>query len=145
MTLAENKALARRFFDDILSMRNPTAADELLADDFVLHQPFTPGPVYGAAGFRYTLSNFRMAFPDLESCLDTVIAEADLVAVRFTFTGTHRGEYLGVPATDQRVTWSGISLFRVQDGRIAEVWVEFDTLALQRQLGIERIPAEALG
>lgn len=84
---------------------------------------------------KRTLGLLLAGFPDHRSRLEQVVAEGDAVVVRWTATGTHEGEYLGIAATGREATWTGIDVFRIDCGRIAEVWSEADGIGLLRQLG----------
>ena len=121
MSEEEGKAVARRWMDDVLNGRNVDLGDELLAPDVVDH--FHPGPP------RLFLPFVEGAFPDFHFATDDLFAgEGDRVVVRFTFTGTHSGDSLGVPATGKKITASGIAIMRVVNGKIAEFWESADLM-----------------
>jgi steroid delta-isomerase-like uncharacterized protein len=80
------------------------------------------------------------AFPDFELSLDDMLAEGDEVATRWSFTGTHQGDLMGVPATGRQVRASGMTIQRVSDGKIVEGWTIFDTMGLMQQLGVMEQP-----
>lgn len=82
------------------------------------------------------ISACRAAFEHLDVTLNDLVAEGDLVAVRFTARGVHQGAFMGLPATGKSITMTGIEIFRIEDGRIAELWGEADLLGLMQQLGI---------
>lgn len=134
MTVDENKALARRLIEEVVSTGDLSRADEVIAPDFVEHNP-APGQGPGIAGFRQVVGMLHAAFPDLEVTPDEIIAEGDKVAMRLTVRGTHRGPFVGVPPTGRAAEWQGISMLRVAGGRIAERWFYFDMPGLMRQLG----------
>jgi steroid delta-isomerase-like uncharacterized protein len=138
MSLEENKALVRRFYE---SAATGTLDDELIAEDFLYHGPPMLGEVRGRDGFKQIMSVFRGAFPNFETTVEDVIAEEDRVAVRHTHHVTQSGEFAGIPATGKEATVSGIELLRVRDGQIVEFWHMDDFLALLQQLGA--IPAAA--
>ena len=126
-----NEALARRFRDQLLEQGTVAVADEILAPGFVWHDDAPPG----VGGVKRYVADLRNAFPDLVLTVDRVVAEGDRVAVLWTMSGTHRGEFLGVPATGNRISTVGIDIYRVEDGQIAEVWTRGDDLGLLVQLG----------
>jgi steroid delta-isomerase-like uncharacterized protein len=132
-SVIENRALYRRWFEDVVSRRDAGLAEELLAPDYRLHFPGMPGPV-DAAGHRQLLDVFWTAFPDWTETVDDVVAERDRVVVRVTGRGTHEGPFQGIPPTGKRVTATGIGIGRIEDGRIAEAWAEYDALGLLMQL-----------
>jgi steroid delta-isomerase-like uncharacterized protein len=115
------KAVVRRFLDEIWNNRNPAAAEEVMAEDFVWRTP-TLGTISGRAQALAALAEMRTAFPDLETRVAEMIAEGDTVVTHWQTTGTQRGPYRGVAPTGQRATWSGLTLHRVVGGRIAEHW-----------------------
>jgi steroid delta-isomerase-like uncharacterized protein len=129
--VAANVALARRFRIDVFGQTNLDAADAILASDFAWHGDVPPGATHVEDQAR----SLREAFPDLALTVDEVVAEGDRVATLWTLSGTHQGEYLGAPPTGSSVTTSGIDIYRIAAGRIAEIWTVGDDLGLQFQLG----------
>ena len=110
------------------------AASELAAADCVRHDPSGPVPV-GPAGFAAMASRWRAALPDLQLHIDLMLAEADLVAARWTITGTHTGPLGRISPSGKAVTFSGVNIFRLASGRIAEIWNHRDDLRLYQQIG----------
>jgi steroid delta-isomerase-like uncharacterized protein len=130
----ENKALVQRFVEEAFNKGNLDVADEVYASDFVSHESAGPSersPEY----VKQFVGMYRGAFPDGHTTVEDVIAEGDKVAYRWTFRGTHRGELLGIPPTDNQVTITGITLDRVSGGKIEEEWNHFDQLGILQQLG----------
>jgi steroid delta-isomerase-like uncharacterized protein len=134
MSTEENKALYRRWFEEVVSGGNLELADHLLAPGYVLHFPGFPGPV-DSEGHKQLVMMFRNAFPDWHESVDDVIAEGDRVVIRVTGRGTHQGEFQGVPATGEQVLATGIGIGRIDGGQIAESWAAYDALGLMQQLG----------
>jgi steroid delta-isomerase-like uncharacterized protein len=132
--LEANKALYRRWFEEVVSRGDLALADDLLASDYVLHFPGAPAPV-DREGHKGLVAMFRAGFPDWVETVDDVIAEGDRVVIRVTGRGTHEGEFQGVPPTGNPVTATGIGIGRIADGRIAEAWAAYDALGLTQQLG----------
>ncbi len=119
----ENKALVRREQEELWNHTgNLEAADEL----------FGPNQVEAA---RQEAADFRRGFPDVVSTIEDLIAEGDKVVARWRSRATHRGEYMGVSPTGREVEFTGISVYRIEGGRIAEDWANFDDLGMMRQLG----------
>jgi steroid delta-isomerase-like uncharacterized protein len=122
MTLQEdNKAVLRRFYREFWTEGRQEVIDELLADDYVDHQPL-PGFPTGKPGFAALLKMWRTGFPDMQEEVQDLIAEGDKVVGRFTMSGTHTGEFLGLAPTGRRVSMTGIDVVRIQDGQIIEFW-----------------------
>jgi steroid delta-isomerase-like uncharacterized protein len=134
MSLAENTALVRTWLDRVINGHDPAAVGEFFASDIVSHQPGGE-TVRGAAAYQELASGYLAAFPDFRLTIDVVVAEDDRVAVRWTATGTQRGEFQGIATTGRRVTITGIEIDRVADGRVVETWTEFDRLGFLQQLG----------
>ena len=142
MSSEENKALYRRWFEEVVSEGNLELADELLAPDYVLHFPGLPAPL-DREGHKQLVMMFRNAFPDWHESVDGVTAEDDRVVIRVTGRGTHQGEFQGIPATNRRVTATGVGIGRIENGRIAETWAEYDAMGMMRQLGVIPPPEQA--
>lgn len=138
MSADDNKALVRRFFDEMLNPGNAEVGDELFAVDAVDHAAF-PGQVSGREGFKQAVRMVHAAFPNIRYTYEDMIAEGDHVATRWTLRGTQTGEFLGMPPTGLPVAVNGINVLRFADGQIVECWETWDRLGLMRQLGI--IPA----
>ena len=133
--LEANKALARRFFEEAASQQKVELIDEIFASDYVLHDPANP-MVQDLESFKGFLMGHYAAFPDAKWTVEEVIAEGDRVVVRWTFSGTHQGELLGIPPTGKQVSMSGISIYRIADGKIAEEWAVSDVMGFMQQLGV---------
>jgi len=133
MKPADNKLLARRYFDEILNSGNFSRADVLLASDFVFRNP--PVVARGINEFTVAIGSVRAAFPDLRFTIHDEIAEGDKVAIRWTVTGTQRGEFFGHRASGRTIDVSGINIFQITGGKIREIWVSMDRLGEAEQLG----------
>ena len=137
------KTLARRFADEIINARDLDGAfTELVAEDFVEQNPL-PGQGPGRAGLADVLAGMFAAFPDLRWTLHDTIAEADRVMAFSTWTGTHRGEFMGIPATGRRVTVEAWTLDRYRDARLTESRIIMDIAGMLVQLGV--MPAPTAG
>jgi steroid delta-isomerase-like uncharacterized protein len=134
MSVAENKAIVRRWFEEVWNKGNLDAVDELVAATVVSEIPGEP-EVRGPEAWRQQVSSTRAAFPDLAFTIEDQIAEEDKVATRWTLRGTHQGEFMGVPATGKQVTVTGISITRYANGKNVGSWNEMDLLGLMQQLG----------
>ena len=126
--------LVRRSFDTF-NRGDIEACVGLLTEGFVAHIAGSPEPQHGREPWRRNALAFRTAFPDLVATIDDAFGDQDRVAVRVTFRGTHRGPFFGMPATDRRVTFTSIELYRVADGKLAEEWVSPDVTTLLAQVG----------
>jgi steroid delta-isomerase-like uncharacterized protein len=132
-----NKALVRRFYDEVWGRGNVSFAEEVFADDYLRHDLRATNAPPGGAGQALIAEQFRRAFPDLWWRVDLVVGEGDLVAARWTASGTHSGAWGETAPTGKQVTFSGVNLFRFgEDGKVAEIWNHRDDLGLREQLGV---------
>jgi len=130
-----NKAVVRKVVEEIWNRGNLAAIDELMAPDFVNRDPANPG-VTDRESLRQSVAAFIKAFPDRHVVVEELIAEGDKVAKRWSNRATHRGEFKGIPPTNNPVSVTGISIYRVAGGRVAECTWSYDALGLMRQLGV---------
>jgi steroid delta-isomerase-like uncharacterized protein len=141
----ENKALARRAFEDHFNTGNLDLAEEIFAADYVNHDPTLPdfgiGPEVANQGVRV----YRGAFPDAQITVEDQVAEGNKVTTRWTGRGTHQGELLDVGPTGNRVEVTGITISRIEGGKIAEEWINYDALGMLQQIGAIPSPEEAQG
>jgi steroid delta-isomerase-like uncharacterized protein len=134
MSTEENKSIVRRFFEVGPSKGDLIAANELLSPGFALHVPLPCSP--GIAGINDVISACRAAFEQLNVTVEDMVAEDDRVAARFTARGIHKGAFMGLPPTGKSITMTGIEIFRIENGKIAELWGEANLIGLMQQLGI---------
>ena len=134
MSIEENKRTVRRFFEVGPSKGDLDAANELLAPGFVLHVPLPCSP--GIQGIDEVVTACRAAFENLNVTVEDMLAEEDRVAARFTARGIHKGPFMGLPPTGKPIVMTGIEIFRLERGRIAELWGEANLIGLMQQLGI---------
>jgi steroid delta-isomerase-like uncharacterized protein len=139
MQVAEG-TLIERFYDEVLGGGNLELIDELADDDIVDHEEGLPGAPSGKEGVRFFVNALREAFPDVRVEVDVTLTDGNLEAAHGTVTGTHQGEFMGVPATNKSVEFEVVDILRVEDGRAAEHWGLTDVMALMQQLGA--IPEE---
>lgn len=136
ITAADMKTIARRWTEELFNANGRIdAAHEFVAEDYIEHSgpPWQPA---GLAGVIWIANAFRTAFPDIYSRVEDVIAEGDKVVVRFSAGGTHLGDFWGIPPTGKTGTVTGISIYRIVDGKIAEHWGNSDDLGMMQQLGV---------
>ena len=110
-----------------------SVVDELVSPEYVHHD--APVPVHGPEGFKGLVGMFRGAFPDLHVDVQDVFSDGDRVGSRGVISGTQQGEFMGVPPTGKPFTIKYIDLWRIEDGRFTDTWVQMDTLGLMQQLG----------
>jgi len=130
---ADSKALVRRFTERV-NRKDMSALDDIVSERFIQHSIMPVGP--GQQGLKDFYKSFSAAFPDFEFTIEDIIAEGDRVFIRMTSRYTHRGEYMGVPATGKAVTVAKMDVFRVVNGKVVEHWDSVDRLGLLQQLGV---------
>jgi steroid delta-isomerase-like uncharacterized protein len=133
--MGKNADGSRRIVEEIFGAGNYELAHELIGADAVGHDPAQPAPIMGAEGVMESARGYRDAFPDLKLTVNQVIADGDYVATRWTATGTHKGDLFGIAPTGKQTTVTGITIDHWADGKVAETWVNWDTLGLLQQLG----------
>ena len=130
-----NKDCIRRVFEEVLNGGKLSVLDTLIGAAYVDHNP-SPGQPAGAAGVKGKVETLRAAFPDVRFALEDVVAEGDLVAARYSWRGTHKGEaYLGIPPSGKSIFVRGMDFYRLRDGKIVEHWDNIDELGMLSQLG----------
>jgi steroid delta-isomerase-like uncharacterized protein len=145
MSTEQNKALFRRFVDEIFNHGNVSLADELLAPDFVEHEELPPGIPAGREGVKHLSTMLRSAFPDLKATIHDIIAEGDKVVVRMTWSGTQKGEFMGIPPTGKSVSIGVFDIVRIAGGKLVEHWGQMDNMGMMQQLGVIPAPGEGEG
>ena len=140
----KNKALTRRHFEEDWNQGKLDVIDEIFATDYVGHQPGGTD-IQGPEGLKQFVTMGRTAFPDIQFTVEDQIAEGDKVVIRWTLTGTHKGEYMGIPPTGVQVRVTGISFFRIAGGKIVERWLNRDALGMMQQLGFKLVPPQGQG
>lgn len=133
-----NKQLIQRWFEEVWNKGRPDAIDEMIAEDCVIHGlgEATGQSVTGPSEFKTFHATFREAFPDITVSVDDTVAEGDKVAARCSVYGKHTGDSLGFKASQSPVEFTGITIVRVREGRIAEAWNNFDFMKLYKQIGV---------
>lgn len=138
--MADHKALVRRFYDEVLNHGRLEVIDELIDDAFVEHEVM-PGMPGGKEAPRAFVETFRAAFPDLKATVEDLIEEGDKVVARARVTGTHQGEFMGIPPTGSTIDVQMIDIVQFRDGKAVAHWGVSDNLALMEQLGVVEPPA----
>jgi len=142
MSVEDNVRVVRRQHD-LLRYYNDAAGGAIWAEDIIFREPHQV--LRGREATRARFRAFRDAFPDIAATLHEIVAQDDQVAVRYTLEGTHQGPFVGLPGTGKRVTLSGIAIFRLASGRIAEGWGCADFLGFLQQLGALNPPVQPGG
>ncbi|MGH2538834.1 MAG: ester cyclase [Candidatus Promineifilaceae bacterium] len=139
----QNKMIARRAFEEVLSRGNVALTDELVTADFIGHTTLNDDIIHGPEALKQSVSVLREAFPNYQVTVEDQIAEGDKVVTRWTARGTHQGQFQGVPPTGRQMTMTEITIHRIANGRLAESWTRADILGMMQQLGLVLSPSAA--
>jgi steroid delta-isomerase-like uncharacterized protein len=139
MSVEQNKALFHRLVEEVFNKGNVSTIDEFLAPNFVEREVLPPGTPSGREGVKQLTMMFRTAFPDFNVSIDDMIAEGDKIVARTTWSGTQKGEFMGIPSSGKRVSFDVIDIIRISEDKGVEHWGVMDSSALMQQLGV--IPA----
>jgi steroid delta-isomerase-like uncharacterized protein len=132
-TTQENKAIMRRMIEEVWNQQKLDVADELFAATATA--PDLPQLPPGPMGTKIVAQMFLTAFPDLHMTIEDLIAEEDKVVARFTETATHKGEFMGVPASGKSIKFTEMAIVRIANGQIVESWYNVDMLSIMQQIG----------
>jgi len=133
--LADNKAIVRRLYEEVWIKRKLEVVNELISPSHALQGPTFFGSSIGPEAYKRQVSILLEAYPDLRWAIEDIIAEKDKVVACWTYSGTHRGDYMGVPATNKKVSVSGITIHHIAGGKIMDSHTNWDALGLMQQLG----------
>jgi predicted ester cyclase len=140
MSIADQKAIVRRYFEEVLDQRKIELIDELVTTDCIIHRPEMTEPIVGIEAFKEVLKGILEVYSEFSTTIHDLIEEEDRVACRLSHRAINRGDWtsrLGRHAVAGKpVTWQAIAIFRLQEGKIAEEWVSRDELGMLIQLGV---------
>jgi steroid delta-isomerase-like uncharacterized protein len=131
--LSDNIEIITRF-EYAFRAADQTTIDELCHPGLVDHNP-APGEEPKLAGFKQKVAGFKSTFPDLEENLQDIVASGDTVATRWVVTGSQQQDFMGITASGQKIRVEGMNFYRLKDGRVTDIWTQFDGVALMQQLG----------
>ena len=132
--MADYKALAQRWFTEVMNEGKLEVINEICSQDFVDHDPL-PGTSPDLAGLKDFVTHVRSAIPDIETTAEDILVEGDRLAVRSTIRGTHKGDFMGIPASGKKVEVSNYDFVRFENDQAAEHWGTIDSAALMEQIG----------
>ena len=140
MSTESNKAIVRRYFEEVVDKHKLDILDEIVTSDCIIHRPETSEPIRGLEAFRQVLERILQAYSEFKTTLHDLIAEEDRVACRLSHWAVNRNEWISRVGSHamvgKAVTWPAIAIFRFHDGKIAEEWVSRDELGMLIELGI---------
>ena len=136
MSIAKNKAIVRRYFEDCLNQGKMETIDELISPTYVSHYPAGYDLGGGPDDVKQIVSSVRRGFPNVHFTIEDFVSQGEKVAARWTFHGTHNGNFMGVAPTGREVVVAGVAVYRLADEKIEEVWLSWDVFGLFKQLGV---------
>jgi steroid delta-isomerase-like uncharacterized protein len=131
----ENKIIVRRLYEEVWNKRKLEIVDELISPSHALHDPNVSGSQIGPDAYKRQVIRFTTAFPDLHLAIDDIVSEKDKLVISWIISGTHKGEYEGIPPTDKKIFVEGITINNIANGKILDSYISWDALGLMRQLG----------
>lgn len=139
--MTDNKENCRRIFEEVWNEHNLNLIDELVDAEYVHNDASLPEPRRGLEAYKQFVTLYHRAFPDIHFTIEHMIAEDDMVVIRWTLTGTHKGDLPTLAATGRPISLSGISIARFRDGKGIESWNNWDGLGMMQQLGAIQVQA----
>ena len=139
MSTEQNKSIVRRWIEEGWNKHNLAVIDQLYAPNFVQHEP-EPQTVNSSEALKQYVGAYLTAFPDLHLSIEDLLADGDKVVWRFNSTGHQNGPFMGMPPSGRTGNITGIVIFRLENSRIAEAWVNIDVLGLLQQTGVIPMP-----
>ena len=132
---SDNKTVVRRLYDEVWNKRKVNVIPEIISPSHALHDPNASGSSIGPEAYKRQYFSFIAAFPDLRFGIEDIIGEEDKIVVSWTISGTHKGEFMGIAATNKKVSVDGITINHVAKGKIMDSYISWDALGLLQQLG----------
>src|SRR5260221_3944046 len=132
----ENKAIVRRLYEEVWNKRRVELVDELMSPSHAMHDNHLPDSVVGPEAYKRNVARFVTGFPDVRFTVEDMVAENDKVAVAWTLSGTHQGEFRGISPSGKKVSLEGTTIHHIANGKIMDSYVSADYLGLMQQLGV---------
>ena len=132
---ADNRAIVRRLYEEVWNKRRLELVDEIISPSHALHDPNLTDSSVGPDAYKRQVSRFISGIPDLHFTIEDIVDEKEKLAVAWTISGTHTGEFMGIPATNKKVYVEGITINHIVDGKIMDSYISWDTFGMMQQLG----------
>lgn len=143
MSEKKNLEIVRQLYNEVFTGSDTSVLDSLVAPSVKLHDPSAKNFKQGIEGFKLREEMYAHAFPSKKATIDEIFTGKDTVSVKWTVTGTHDRDLPGIPATGKKITVTGTSIFRLKNGKITEIWANWDELGMLSQLGLNQVSAYA--
>ncbi len=134
-----NKVIVRRLYEEVWNKRRLELVDEIISPSHALHDPNVSGSAVGPEAYKRQVTRFITAFPDLRLTIEDIVGENEKLAVAWTISGTHRGEFMGITATNKKVSVDGITINHIVNAKIMDSYISWDAWGMMQQLGV--VPA----
>jgi steroid delta-isomerase-like uncharacterized protein len=131
----DNKAIVRQLYEEVWNKRRLELVDEIISPSHALHDPNLTDSAIGPEAYKRQVTRFVTAFPDLRFNVEDMFGEKDKLAVAWTISGTHKGEFMGIAPTNKKVSVDGITLNHIVNGKIMDSYISWDALGMMQQLG----------
>ena len=135
----DNKAIVRRLYEEVWNKRRLELVDEIISPSHAIHDPTASGSAVGPEAYKRQVTRFITAFPDLRLTIEDMVGENEKLAVAWTISGTHKGEFMGIPATNKKVSVDGITINHIVNAKIMDSYISWDAWGAMQQLGV--VPA----
>jgi steroid delta-isomerase-like uncharacterized protein len=139
---SDNRAIILRLYEEVWNKRQFEIVNELISPSHALHGPNFSGSSIGPEAYRDQVSLFVLGIPDLRFAVEDTVSEKDKVVACWTISGTHQGEFMGIPATNKKVSFDGMTIHHIASGKIMDSFINWDALGLMRQLGVVLAPGQ---
>ena len=138
----DNKQIVQRYMEDCWNQGKLNVVGELMAENVRIHDPVFPNLTSGAKNKRDQIEQCRRAFPYLKFTIDDTVGERNEVVIHWSARGTHKGDFLGMHATNRKATITGSSIYRLEGQKIVEEWAHWNLMSMIEQLGVATAPHE---
>jgi steroid delta-isomerase-like uncharacterized protein len=132
---ADSRTIVRTLYEEVWNKRRLELVDEIISSSHALHDPNVSGSAVGPEAYKRQVARFVMAFPDLRFSIEDIVVEKEKVAVAWSISGTHKGEFLGIAPTNKKISVDGITISHLADGKIMDSYISWDALGVFQQLG----------
>lgn len=139
---AENKAIVRRLYEEIWNKRKLELINQIISPSHALQAPNVAGSAVGPEAYKLQTTLFLAGYPDLHWTVEDLIAEEDKVVACWTISGTHKGDFMGIPATNKKVSVDGMTIHHITNGKIMDSYSNWDALGMMQQLGVVPAPGQ---
>jgi steroid delta-isomerase-like uncharacterized protein len=132
---SDNMAIVRQLYEEVWNKRRLELVDEIISPSHALHDPNLTDSAVGPEAYKRQVARFITGFPDLRFTIQDIVDDKDKLAVAWTISGTHKGELMGIPATNKKMSVDGITISHILNGKIMDSYISWDVFGMMQQLG----------